>query len=133
MRHPASLRATLLVPLLAGLSFPAAAEAPSLKVLSDWQAGRWQAGMIGGRTGRPLCLASPETLVAGGRPRPGCSYTILENTESNATITYTCPAGRTGRTTIRRDALNIYTIDAQGIDSNLPFGDRAEWRRIGSC
>jgi hypothetical protein len=122
-----------LLTLLLLLPAAAQAEAPKLDALADWQSGQWQASMVGGRTARAICLADPEALLAGGRPRPGCTYSIIENTGTNATVTYKCPAGRTGRTTLRRDAQNIYTVDAQGIDSNLPFGDRSEWRRTGAC
>jgi len=111
----------------------AQAEAPYLKALSDWQQGRWLASMVGGRTGAPICLKDPEALLMGGRPKPGCTYTIIEDRPIQATVTYSCPGGRTGHTVLRRDAGNIYTVDAQGVDGGLPFGDRAEWRRIGNC
>jgi len=125
----------LLVPflLLALLPAGARAEAPFLKALADWQQGRWLASMVGGRTGAPICLTEPEALLTGGRPKPGCTYTIIEDRPTQATVTYICPGGRTGHTVLRRDAGNIYTVDAQGVDGGLPFGDKAEWRRIGNC
>jgi len=123
------------LPLLILCLLPAGVQAgaPDLKPLADWQQGRWLASMVGGRTAAPICLKDPEALLAGGRPKPGCTYSIIEDRPTQATVTYRCPGGRTGHTVVRRDAGNIYTVDAQGVDDGLPFGDRAEWRRIGNC
>lgn len=121
------------LPLLLLLAGPAFADSPPLKAFADWQAGQWKAGMVGGRSRAPMCLALPETLLAGGRPQPGCVYTVIRDDADSAVVTYRCPGGRQGRTEVRRDAQNIYTVDAQGVADGLPFGDRAEWRRVGAC
>lgn len=123
----------LSITLLGLLPAAAQAQAPDLKALGDWQPGRWLASMVGGRTAAPICLTDPEALLAGGRPSPGCTYSVIEDSPARAVVTYRCPSGRTGRTVLRRDAANIYTVDAQGVEAGRPFGDRAEWRRIGNC
>lgn len=109
------------------------AAAPPLQVLTDWVGGKWQVATTDSRPGAQICLASPESMLAGGRTSSGCTYAVIQDEPDRATVTYRCPHGRQGRTTVRRDAHDIYTVDAQGVAHGLPFGDRAEWRRVGPC
>ena len=101
--------------------------------MADWQAGKWLVTSTDRRVGAPLCLAGPEAMLTGGRPAPGCVFTVIADEQDAATVTYRCLHGRQGRTSIRRDAHNIYTVDAQGVAHGLPFGELAEWRRVGAC
>ncbi len=109
------------------------ADAPLLKPLADFQKGQWQGSMVGGRRLGPMCVTAPDAMLTGGGPQSGCTFTVIEDGPSEAVVTYKCPTGRSGRTALRRDAGGLYTIDAQGIANNLPFGDRTEWRRLGNC
>ena len=88
-------------------SASAVAEAPPLRALSDWQEGRWLITSIDRHTSAPLCIASPEVMLTGGRPHAGCAFTVIQDEADSATVTYRCPGGRQGRTSIRRDAQNI--------------------------
>lgn len=104
-----------------------------MRALADWQEGRWLITSVDRHTSAPLCIASPEVMLTGGRPHAGCAFTVIQDEADSATVTYRCPGGRQGRTSIRRDAQNIYMTDAQGVAHGLPFGERAEWRRTGAC
>lgn len=114
-------------------SSSAVAQTPALRALADWQGGKWLVSVADRHTSAPICIADPETMLTGGRPHAGCTFTVIHDEADSAAVTYRCPGGRQGRTTIRRDAQNIYMIDAQGVAHGLPFGDRAEWRRAGAC
>ncbi len=71
--------------------------------------------------------------MAGRGAGPGCRVVVLRDLPGSATISWTCPDGRSGHSDIRRDAAGIYTIAAQGIEAGLPWASRGEWRRVGPC
>ncbi|MCG2839689.1 hypothetical protein L6Q21_01675 [Sandaracinobacter sp. RS1-74] len=124
----------ILLPLVAGLlAGPALAAAPSLQALSGWQAGQWRAAEVGGHPAAPICAASPETMLLAGRPNAGCVFTVIEDTSNMAVVTYRCAGGRQGRTEVRRDTSDLFTVDAQGLEGGRPFASRTEWRRAGRC
>lgn len=126
----AMVRTILLLAALA-LASPSAA-APSLRALSSWQPGQWQnVGAAG--TSVAICLRQPDALLLAGRPDASCRFSTIHDAPNAAAVTYRCAEGRQGRTDLRRDTAELYTIDAQGTDAGRPFAGRSEWRRIGAC
>lgn len=120
--------------LVLALAFPAAGEAAAaVKALSDFPSGRWRVAPVRGGTSHLHCLSGSDQLITGGRPAPGCHFSVISDTGSEAVVTYRCGSRLSGRTELRRDAMGIYTIDAQGVESGRPFGSRAEWRHSGTC
>lgn len=115
------------------LATPVAAAAPGLKALTGWRPGLWQAQAGDGHAAAPACLAGPESMLLGGRADAGCSFTVIADTDQSAVVTYRCADGRQGRTEVRRDTADIYTVDAQGLEGGRPFAGRSEWRRLKGC
>ncbi|MFA7440475.1 MAG: hypothetical protein WCZ66_05840 [Sphingomonadaceae bacterium] len=113
-----------------------ATAAPPLQAMhGTFRPGLWQVNEVGDGTdkARTICAAAPEQLLTAGRPARACKSTVIANEPGRGIITYQCKGGLSGRTMLRRDAANIYTIDAQGLDRGRPFALLAEWRRVGDC
>jgi hypothetical protein len=124
----------LFLPASLALAAAASADAPLLKAMADFEPGRFRTDEVGaGGKGQSHCIADPDQLLTGGGPAPACQFRVIEDGDAQATVTYRCPGGRSGRTVLRRDAAGIYTLDAQGLANGLPFAARSEWRRVGSC
>lgn len=116
------------------LAVAGAADAPPpLAALNGFQPGAWQVKQIGASGSSSQCIADAQPILTGGRSAPECSFTAIADTANSATITYRCAAGRSGHTVIRRDTAGLFTVDAQGLEDGLPFANRTEWRRTGSC
>ncbi len=128
MRRDRKLLLTLLL-----AATPVVAQAPTLQALDGFQPGRWQAKALGTDAGENLCLMSPEPMLTARHQGQGCSFNSISDGASGAVVTWRCRTGQSGRTALRRDTADIYVVDAQGLDSNLPFSSRTEWRRQGSC
>ncbi|MFN3370179.1 MAG: DUF3617 domain-containing protein [Sphingomonadaceae bacterium] len=118
-----------LAPLLLMAAVPAGAM-PALAALADWRPGLWQMRAQGGGAAAPMCLAGPDPILTGGGS--GCQFTVIENEGDSGVVTWRCP-GRSGRTSVRRDAEHLYSVHVQGLEAGRPFGHRAEWRRQGDC
>lgn len=99
------------------------AQAPAL---AGFEPGAWKAS----GPGAPRCIGSADAFIAGGRT--GCRITPISSNGDRLVATWQCP-GASGRTDLRRDAGGLYTVDIQGIEADLPFASRAEWRRTGGC
>lgn len=111
----------------------AAVAGPSLGAFGTWRAGVWQQTPEGGRAGAAKCLDVPVVLLLGGRADAACRFSVIANHPEAASVTYQCADGRQGRTEIRRDTADVYTVDAQGVEAGRPFADRSEWTRLGAC
>lgn len=123
-----------LLALLAPVATTAAAAAPELRALAGWQPGSWQRSVGEGRAVSTACLATPAQLLLDGRGDAGsCQFTTIRDTATAASVTYQCSDGRQGRTDLRRDTQQVFTLYAQGVSGKRPFADRAEWRRLGNC
>lgn len=108
-----------------------AGAAPPLAALGDWRPGLWQARPQGvGAGSTPQCLSSPDPILTGGSA--GCQFSVIEDAADSAVVTWRCP-GRSGRTSLRRDAEYLHSVHVQGLEAGRPFGHRAEWRRVGDC
>ena len=112
---------------------PSLATAPALNALAGWRAGQWQVGEVGGHPSGPHCVARPEAMLLAGKPNASCQFSVIQNETSSAVVTYRCADGRQGRTEVRRDTGDLFTVDAQGVEGGRPFASRTEWRRTGSC
>lgn len=123
----------LLSVLLLAMAGPAVAQAPALSQMKDWQAGAWEARPQGQKSGASRCLAAPDSMLFNGGSGAGCKVTVISDTAGKGAISYSCPDGRSGRTDVRRDNEDTYMVDAQGVDSGLPFATRIDWRRVGAC
>jgi hypothetical protein len=120
-----------------------AAAAPSLRVFSGdgFTTGMWRATPLDADsqsrapTGKAQCLADPAALVhAGFSAATGdCTYTVIEDTASQATVTYVCRGQGTGRVEVRKVDAGSFTVDARGISGREPFETRAEYKRTGDC
>ena len=119
---------------LAALAFAAPSGAtPSLRALSNWQPGQWQSSGGIGQASVSICLQKPDALLLAGRPNSSCRFSTIQDAANAAVVTYQCTEGRQGRTDLRRDTSELYTVDAQGLEGGRPFAGRTEWQRIGAC
>lgn len=108
--------------------------APDLRALAGWQPGNWQRSVGDGKSTTTACLTVPAQLLLDGRGDAGsCEFTTIRDTTTAASVTYQCRDGRQGRTDLRRDTSQVFTLYAQGVTGRRPFADRSEWRRIGRC
>ncbi|WP_321164519.1 DUF3617 domain-containing protein [Tsuneonella troitsensis] len=116
-----------------GLLTPAAAQAPSLAMLSALEDGQWEIRFRDGRESRRMCLRSGTELIQLQHSGPACSRFIVDDGASEVTVQYTCKGNGYGRTNIRRESASLVQIDSQGIAAGLPFAFTAEARRLGPC
>jgi len=134
--HILGVRIHLLLAALAlsasSLSVPVLG-APALRAFSGWQPGQWQSSGGSGQAPVSVCLRRPDALLLGGRPDSSCRFSTIQDAANAAAVTYQCTEGRQGRTDLRRDTADLYTVDAQGLDGGRPFAGRTEWQRVGSC
>ena len=81
------------------------------------------------------CLQSSEALAHAGFDTRGklCTHKVVENSADKLVLIYSCPRAGSGRTEIIRDARNHFTVNAQGVDDEGPFGIYAEYVRSGEC
>ena len=80
-----------------------------------------------------ICLNSGRKLIQLRHPAEKCSSVIVDDTQAEVTVQYTCPGRGYGRTNIRRESSKLVQIDSQGIANGLPFAFEAEARRVGEC
>jgi hypothetical protein len=111
-----------------------AAPLPPIAALEGFEAGQWQVKPVGTQgAGSSQCVSDPNLLLTGGKAASECTFNLITSQPDTATVTYRCGSGRSGRTQLRRDTNGLYTVDAQGLEANLPFAARTEWRRTGGC
>jgi len=80
-----------------------------------------------------ICSRDGRQLIQLRHPDQKCSRIVVEDTDSQVTVQYTCPGHGYGRTQIRRESDSLVQVDTQGIARGLPFAFVAEARRIGPC
>lgn len=121
------------LPLLAiAIAVPALAAAPKLQALAGWQVGSWQ--RVAGSATTRVCLRTPGQLLVDNQGEAGsCRFTVIRDSAAAASVTYQCDGKRQGRTDLRRDTADVYTLYAQGVTGKTPFAGRSEWRRLGGC
>jgi hypothetical protein len=122
----------LLLPLL--LAGPALAAPPLALFGGPFPAGLYADSGSGTAAPTRRCLKTADHLLFAGRQvGPSCRVTVLEDNASNATVSWSCPGGDSGRTEIRRDHAGLFTVRSQGIAGRLPFAETHEYRRVGDC
>jgi hypothetical protein len=121
--------------VLAACVFTAAsAERRSLAMLDHLDSGLWELRSRDepGRAER-LCLGDPRKLIQLRHRAQACTPVVVDDTESEVTVQYTCHGQGYGRTHIRRESDSLVQIDSQGIAQGLPFAFAAEARKVGAC
>jgi hypothetical protein len=116
-----------------GLLTPAAAQAPSLAMLTGLDDGKWEVRPRDGSAVRRLCVQSGLELIQLQHGQSNCSRFVVEDDATSVTVQYTCRGNGYGRTTVRRETASLVQIDSQGIAGGLPFQFSAEARRVGAC
>ena len=116
-----------------GLLTPAAAQAPSLAMLSSLDDGKWEVRPRDGSAVRRLCVQSGLELIQLQHGQGNCSRFVVDDNPKQVTVQYTCRGNGYGRTTVRRETASLVQIDSQGIAGGLPFQFSAEARRVGTC
>jgi hypothetical protein len=116
-----------------GLLTPAAAQGPSLAMLSALDDGQWEIRFRDGRESRRVCVRSGAELIQLQHAGPACSRFVVDDGASEVVVQYTCRGNGYGRTSIRRESASLVQIDSQGIAAGLPFDFSAEARRVGPC
>ncbi len=119
--------------LLASLAAPVAGQGPSLAMLGQLEAGRWELREHGGSTVERICLPNTQRLIQLRHPAEICDRLVVDDGASEVTVQYTCRGRGYGRTHIRRETNSLVQIDTQGIAGGLPFAFAAEARRVGNC
>lgn len=116
-----------------GVLGPAAAQGPSLAMLSSLDDGQWEVRFRDGSDTRRVCVRSGLELLQLQHSESGCSRFVVEDGVASVTVQYTCRGNGYGRTSIRRESGSLVQIDSQGIAGGLPFEFSAEARRVGNC
>jgi hypothetical protein len=116
-----------------GLLSPAAAQGPSLAMLSALDDGQWEVRPRDGSALRRVCVRSGLELIQLQHSDSDCSRFVVEDGAKTVTVQYTCRGNGYGRTSIRRETASLVQIDSQGIAGGLPFQFSAEARRVGNC
>ena len=116
-----------------GLLTPAAAQGPSLAMLTGLDDGQWEVRYRDGTAPRKLCVRSGLELIQLQHADSGCSRFVVEDGANAVTVQYTCRGNGYGRTSVRRESNSLVQIDSQGIAGGLPFQFSAEARKVGAC
>lgn len=130
-RSAVAAAAVLIASSAAGLAV--AAGSGELPVLGRLEPGLYELRSLGsGGRLAPVCLGDRGALVQLQHRQQGCSRELVSQTASSVEVRYNCPAGF-GHTAIRVETSRLARIDSQGVDNGVPFGFRAEARRVGPC
>lgn len=117
---------------LAAVSAPA--QAPELAMLDKLQPGLWNLKERGSAdTSDKLCVRDARKLLQLRHRELQCSRFVVSDEPDEVTVTYRCPGGGSGRTTIKYEGRGLIQIDSQGIAQNSPFAFALEARYAGSC
>lgn len=129
-------RTWLMLPL-AGLGLaavPAPAQAPQLAMMDKLEPGLWNLKARG--SGAPtdkVCVRDSKKLLQLRHRDVQCSRFVVSDEPDEVTVTYRCPGGGSGRTTIKYEGKGLVQIDSQGIAQNAPFAFAVEGRFAGAC
>jgi hypothetical protein len=116
------------------IAAPAMGAGSSLAMLDQLDAGRWEVRVReAGAQPQRLCLSSGHRLIQLRHPDMTCERFVVQDSESQVVVQYTCKGRGYGRTEIRRESDRLVQIDSRGIAGGLPFEFSAEARRIGDC
>jgi hypothetical protein len=112
----------------------APAQAPELAMLNKIQPGLWNIKERGtAQNGDQLCVRDARKLLQLRHRELQCSRFVVSDEPDEVTVTYRCPGGGSGRTTIKYEGRGLVQIESQGIAQNSPFAFALEGRYAGSC
>lgn len=127
--------AALLLVAAAG-TFAAGAAAQrggGMPVLGRLESGLWQLRNLDrGGDLAAICLGDRGLLAQLQHRRTSCTRTVVAQAQDRVEVRYNCPAAF-GQTVIRVETPRLARIETQGVDNGVPFGFRAEARRVGPC
>ncbi|MFM5915924.1 MAG: DUF3617 domain-containing protein [Novosphingobium sp.] len=126
------VRLSFVASTLLAVAAPAFGGGPSLAMLDQLDAGKWE---LHARDGQPqqVCIASGRRLIQLRHPEAQCNTFVIEDSPSQVVVQYTCPGRGYGRTEIRRETNRLIQLQSQGVVDGYPFEVSGEARRIGSC
>lgn len=116
---------------LAAVSAPA--QGPELAMLNKLQPGLWALKERGSAEGDTLCVRDTRKLLQLRHRDLQCSRFVISDEPNEVTVSYRCPGGGSGRTTIKYEGRGLVQIDSQGIAQNSPFAFAMEGRYAGAC
>ena len=115
------------------LAAPAHGGGPSLAMLDQLEAGRWELRGGDGAAPQRICLPNGRRLIQLRHPGLACDSFVVAGSPREVVVQYTCPGRGYGRTQIRRETNRLVQVQSQGIVDGRPFEFSAEARRIGDC
>lgn len=116
------------------MAVSAPAQAPELAMLDKLQPGLWNLKERGSADASDkLCVRDLRKLLQLRHREQQCSRFVVSDEPDEVTVTYRCPGGGSGRTTIKYEGRGLIQIDSQGIAQNSPFAFAMEGRYAGSC
>lgn len=119
---------------LLAFAAPASGQRPSLTMLDQLDAGRWELRVRdSSNPAERLCVNNGRRFIQLRHAEVSCDRLVVEDSPSEVTVQYTCRGQGYGRTNIRRETSRLVQIQSQGIRNGLPFEFRAEARRVGDC
>lgn len=119
--------------LVVASAAPGHAQGGGLAMLDGLAKGEWTMRPRDGSAIRKICLRNGREFIQLQHKEPNCSRFVVEDSDTKATVQYTCPGNGYGRTSIRRETPSLVQIESQGIANGLPFQFTAEARRTGNC
>jgi hypothetical protein len=112
----------------------APAQAPELAMLNKLQPGLWTLKERGSATTtEKFCVGDARKLLQLRHRNSQCNRFVVSDEPDEVTVTYRCPTGGSGRTTIKYEGRGLIQIDSQGIARNSPFAFAMEGRYAGAC
>jgi hypothetical protein len=122
------------VAALLTLAGPAMGAGPSLAMLDQLEAGRWEIRpREAGAQPQRICISSGQRLLQLRHPDAVCERFVVQDSPLDVVVQYTCKGRGYGRTHIRKESSRLVQIDSRGIANGLPFEFNAEARRVGDC
>lgn len=122
----------LVVPVLGILA--TAADGPPLVALGQLQPGKWLlTSHDADFAARSVCIGDPKVLLQIRHPVPACTRFVVANDPRRAVVSYSCPGGGNGLTTVRVETPRLAQIETQGVAGGSPFDLMIEARRTGEC
>lgn len=119
--------------LFAAAIMPAAAQAPSLAMLTRLDHGLWELRYRPDNRVERFCMRDGLDFIQLRHPKDNCSRFVVEDTADRVTVQYTCRGRGYGRTFIRRENNVLAQIQSQGLINGQPFDVAAEARWVGRC
>lgn len=115
-------------------AMPAPAQAPELAMLNKLQPGMWNLKERGSSDiADKVCVRDARKLLQLRHGDAQCRRYVIADEPNEVTVSYKCPGGGSGRTTIKYEGRGLVQIDSQGLLDNAPFAFAVEARFAGSC